>query len=74
LGVFLALLLEDELALLVVVLVLTPTPVLTTLLSLLAFGTWRHGGYDVERLAPRCATARVLLRQCGGVLNSVIAL
>jgi hypothetical protein len=74
LGVFLALLLEDELALLVVVLVLTPTPVLTTLLSLLAFGTWRDGGYDVERLAPRCATARVLLRQCGGVLNSVIAL
>jgi hypothetical protein len=37
LGVFLALLLEDELPLLVVVLVLTPTPVLTTLLSLLVF-------------------------------------
>lgn len=36
LGVFLALLLEDEFALLVVVLVLTPTPVLTTLLNVLA--------------------------------------
>jgi hypothetical protein len=41
LGVFLALLLEDKLALLVVVLVLTPTPVLTTLLSLLAFRSWQ---------------------------------
>jgi hypothetical protein len=38
LGILLALLLEDELALLVVVLVLTPAPVLTTLLCVSAAG------------------------------------
>jgi hypothetical protein len=70
----LALLLEDKLALLVVVLVLTPTPVLTTLLSLLAFPCcrgavvrwrgWRHA----MRLRGR------LLPHGGGVVESVIGL
>lgn len=47
LGIFLALLFEDEFALLVVVLVLTPTSVLATLLYLLACLCWgmkAHGG------------------------------
>jgi hypothetical protein len=59
LSVFLALLLEDELALLVVVLVLTPTPVLTTLLSLLALWSRME---EHARSRGRCRALR--LRVC----------